>query len=63
MKMQPEFEAIPMFQDPCHADRPEVYPALQVYTADSVATDRRDQHILCAALLANEHEFPVQYRQ
>jgi hypothetical protein len=60
MKMQPEFEAIPTFHDPCHADRPEAQPALQVYAADRVATDRRDQYIIRAALLANEYGLPVQ---
>jgi hypothetical protein len=53
MKMQPEFEAIPMSHDPCNADRPEAYPALQEYATGDPAADKCHEYILSAALLAN----------
>jgi len=63
MKTQPEFAAIPMSPDPCHADGLETYPALQVYAAGSVATDRHHEHILRAALLANGCTAQEPYKQ
>jgi len=63
MKMQPEFEAIPMSHEPSHTDRLEAYPALQVYAAGSVAADKRHEHILRAALLANGSATEAPYKQ
>jgi len=58
MKMQPEFEAIARYHDPCAADNREVFPALQTYQADSTAVEGRHDHILRAALLASGRAFP-----
>ena len=63
MKMQPEFKAIPMSQDPCHADRLETWPELQIYAADCATAIRRHDHILRAALLANGCAAQEPYRQ
>ena len=53
MKTQPELQAIPMSHDPCYADNLETFPALQAYAPDQAPADRRHDHILRAALLAN----------
>jgi hypothetical protein len=65
MKMLPELEAIPMSHDPCHADSREVLPTptLQLYQAGCSAEDRRHDHILCAALLANGLTTREPYKQ
>jgi hypothetical protein len=63
MKMQPEFEAIPMSHDPCYADSAEVYPALQPYTAGNIAADKCHEYILRAALLANGCAVQEPYKQ
>ena len=53
MKTQPELQAIPISHDPCNTDNQEVSPALQSYAFGQAAADRRHDHILRAALLAN----------
>jgi len=63
MKTQPEFAAIPMSDNPRHTEGLDVYPALQVYAAGSVATDRPHEHILRAALLANGCAARAPYKQ
>jgi len=63
MKTQPEFAATPMSDNPGHAEGLEVYPALQVYAAGSVPTDRQHEHILRAALLANGCAARAAYKQ
>jgi hypothetical protein len=53
MKTQPELQTIPMPQGSCNADSHEGFPALQVYAPGDAVADRRHEHVLRAALLAN----------
>lgn len=52
MKTRPELEVIPQPHDPCHADSQAALPALQEYSAGSIAPEKCHDHILRAALLA-----------
>ncbi len=63
MKTQPELEAVPMSHDSRHTDSREAFPALQLQETGNTVADKRHDHILRAALLANDHGLPRQYRQ
>ena len=59
MKTQHELETTSILHDPCYPDSRSAIPALQAYTTDSALPAQRHDHILRAALLADDRGFAV----
>ena len=59
MKTQPEMDANHTIQEPGYPEDRAAFPALQLYTGDSVIPEQRHAHILRAALLYEARLFTM----